>query len=106
MLDNYEFTDTLNYIGYFRGRSAAVFEFKREMTGTNVTMFMKDLDESLKYMVNGKLSGTFTFCKRGMNFGVTLLKPATRFTADQLLESRDKFIADRGLWSDYVNSSE
>ena len=77
MLENFEFDDTLTYVGFQRGRSAAYFIWERA-NSKKVTMFLKDLDESIKHIVNGKLSGTFTFCKRGANFGVKILKVSTK----------------------------
>lgn len=71
-LDNYIFTDTLTYDHYARGRSAAYFKFKRT-DGREVVVFLTDFEEFVKLMVNGKISGNFTFCKRGQNFGCKLV---------------------------------
>lgn len=70
--DNYTFEDTLIYKGYSRGRSAAYFNF-RNIAGKTFTMFLKDFDHAIKHMVNGAFSGTFTFTKRGQNYGVKLI---------------------------------
>ena len=70
---NEVFADTLEYVTYHRGRSSALFEFKRLSTRTNVFMFMTDIDDIIPLMVGGKLGGTFTFCKRGKNYGVKML---------------------------------
>jgi hypothetical protein len=68
--DNYQFPDELQYISYARGRSAAYFQFESTITKRRFTMFLTDFDAIVKHLVDGKLSGTWTFCKRGENFGV------------------------------------
>lgn len=65
---NHIFEDTLTYKEYRRGRSAAYFVFTRT-GGQQVTMFLKDFEQCLAHMVNGKITGKFTFCKRGQNYG-------------------------------------
>lgn len=69
---NHEFTDTLTYVSYGRGRSSVTFEFARE-DGRTVSMFVTDLDSVLPIMANGKLTGRFTFTKRGQNYGVRMI---------------------------------
>lgn len=71
-IDNEVFTDTLKYVTYHRGRSAAYFEFLRESTGTTVTFFMRDFENLIWLIDKGRVKGTFTFCKQGMNFGCRL----------------------------------
>jgi len=72
MRDNFEFEDTLTFETYERGRSAAYFIFKRS-TGEKVTFFMTDFCGIVNHMRNGKVSGNFTFTKRGMNYGTKML---------------------------------
>ena len=72
-LDNYEFEDTLTYDGYSRGRSAAYFSFLRS-DGRKVTVFLTDFEVIVNHMVKGMITGRFTFCKRGQNFGCKLIK--------------------------------
>ncbi len=72
-LDNYIFEDTLTYDHYARGRSAAYFIFKRSDDRT-VSVFLTDFEPIISEMVKGKVSGKFTFCKRGANFGCKLIK--------------------------------
>lgn len=70
--DNFVFEDTISYDGYSRGRSAAYFHFK----GTNdksMTMFLSDFEDVIPYLNNGKVSGKFTFCKKGQNYGVKMI---------------------------------
>lgn len=69
---NETFTDTLTYSTYHRGRSAAYFEFTRS-AGRRVYVFMADLEPLIKWMVCGKVTGTFTFCKRGANYGCRMV---------------------------------
>ena len=72
-LNNYEFTDTLVYSGYSRGRSAAYFNFKSKTDERNYTVFLTDFEEMVFKMANGEITGKFTFCKRGQNFGLKMI---------------------------------
>lgn len=69
--DNYIFNDTIEFITYARGRSAAYFIFKRS-DDKKVIVFLIDFCDMVKYLVNGKITGEFTFCKRGCNYGCKL----------------------------------
>jgi hypothetical protein len=71
--DNYEFFSTLTFSHFSRGRSAAYAHFIAT-SGMKCTMFLKDFEESVPYIKNGALTGTFTFVKRGQNFGVKIVK--------------------------------
>jgi len=73
-LDNFEFVDTLEYVSYRTGRSAIGFTFRRASSGTLVNIFITDMDKMLLKMVEGKITGKFTFCKRGANYGCKLLE--------------------------------
>jgi hypothetical protein len=70
--ENHEFSDTLTYKGFERGRSAAYLVFERASGGV-VTMFMKEADEVIPRMAGGHITGRFTFIKRGQNFGCRVL---------------------------------
>lgn len=71
--DNYEFFSTLTFSHFSRGRSAAYAHFIA-VSGMKCTMFLKELEEAIPYLENGSLTGTFTFCKHGQNYGVKLVK--------------------------------
>lgn len=71
--DNYEFFSTLTFSHFSRGRSAAYAHFTT-VSGMKCTMFLRDLEEVMPFLKNGSVTGTFTFVKRGQNFGVKLLK--------------------------------
>lgn len=71
--DNTPFEDTLTYLYYCRGRSAAYFMFRRS-NGKTVSVFMTDMNEMIPLMQLGKITGTFIFSKRGKNYGCTLLE--------------------------------
>lgn len=64
---NEVFEETLIFEGTGRGRSSALFYFRGETSGKRYSMFMKDAGEILSGL---KLSGTWTYCKRGENYGV------------------------------------
>jgi len=73
---NFEFSDKIKVDGFSRGRSAADFELISLTTGKTYSMFMKDVllmiqESTIK---NGVVSGVWTFCKRGANYGLKLVK--------------------------------
>lgn len=72
-IDNYKWEDTINYNGYGRGRSSCVIYFWSVYHHQNMQMFMTDFDNIVKQMNYGQLTGTFTFCKRGQNYGIKLV---------------------------------
>ena len=67
---NYTFFATMVYVGYYRGRSAAGLQFRDTKTNKHYEMFMTDFDKIVKLMDKGLLTGYFTFCKRGQNYGI------------------------------------
>lgn len=71
--DNHVFDATLRYAGYCRGRSAAYMLFVRVDTLASVVVFLGDFDPVVARMVKGEVSGRFTFCKRGQNYGCCLV---------------------------------
>lgn len=81
---NKVFEETLEYIGYSRGRSSATFQFK-DSTGADYSIFMKDMNDLLmtKDIINGEIKGFWTYCKRGKNFGIRL---ATEKEMQRVLE--------------------
>lgn len=44
------------------------------ITGKEYMMFLADFSNIVELLVEGKLTGTFTFCKRGANYGVKYVK--------------------------------
>lgn len=72
------FRAVLVYEGYARGRSAAYFMWRHQITGTRYPMFMTDLDEMLRTRtipVQG-VHATWIECKRGSNFGIRVATAA------------------------------
>lgn len=72
------FTDFLFFKEFNRGRSAAhaIFEAEKgQHHGDTFVVFLTDLSEMIPHMRVGEIHGKFTFCKRGQNFGVKLIKP-------------------------------
>jgi hypothetical protein len=72
--DNYEWEDELKYESYGRGRSAAYMIFVSTQTNKTYTMFLTDFDSIVSLLSGGALKGTFTFQKRGQNYGVRLVR--------------------------------
>ena len=73
---NHEWDGTIEYEGYSRGRSAAYFNFVRD-NGTKITMFLKEFEDVVKLLNRGRLTGKFTFIKRGQNYGARLVSAET-----------------------------
>jgi len=75
-VENCEFEAVLEFQGFCRGRSAAYAEFLDLSEGVKYTMFLKDLDELIKNrdISWGQVHSIFTFCKRGQNYGIKLVK--------------------------------
>lgn len=71
---NFEFEDTLIFEGFSRGRSSVKAHFKSQFTGKKYEMFISDLADIIKanHFIT-KLSGRFTFVKKGQNYGIKLL---------------------------------
>lgn len=69
---NYVFSDTLTYSHYEKGRSAVNFIFNRS-DNRMVSIFITDFEQMLKKLIDGKITGQFTFCKRGANYGCKLV---------------------------------
>jgi len=66
---NFTFNATLKFKEYTRGRSSVGFMFVDESTNHEYSMFVKEFTEIVPKLVNGTLTGTFTFVKRGANYG-------------------------------------
>jgi len=77
---NYEFADTMEYRDFRKGRSAANAYFTSLKDGKEYCFFLKDFHDVIPKMVKGRLSGTFTFVKRGANYGVMWLNDGTTAT--------------------------
>lgn len=75
MADNFVFEDTLEFDHCERGRSAATFHFKRS-DGSKVEFFMQETARLFPYFKDGKVTGRFTFVKRGANYSCSILDPS------------------------------
>ncbi len=69
---NYEFQDTLKFCSYHKGRSSVGFNLKSTKDGREYAFFMTHFEELIPYMNGGFVTGDFTFCKRGSNYGTKL----------------------------------
>lgn len=69
--ENFEFDDVM----YVNGRSAAYFDVEFEETEYKACMFMTDMTDIIMNhtITEGMVTGKFTFCKRGSNYGVRYL---------------------------------
>lgn len=70
--DNYVFQANLDIVEFGRGRSSAVFYLEDKVSGSRYSMFMSDMLDVLKNcnIQQGKVSGSWTFCKKGSNYGL------------------------------------
>lgn len=74
MLQNFEFTDTLKFQRYGRGRSSVNFTFVRQSNNKTVSFFVSDFCDALPKLNGGEITGVFTFTKKGMNYGCKLIE--------------------------------
>ena len=74
--ENYEWEDILEYTGYSRGCSSIKLILNSELNGKRYEMFISDFDDILKkhgFSVFGE-KHTYTFCKKGANYGIKLVR--------------------------------
>ena len=73
--DNYIFTTELEVTSYGRGRSAANFNLQ-DSEGHNYNCFMNAIIDIIRdsRFSAGKITATWTFEKRGQNYGIKLAK--------------------------------
>jgi hypothetical protein len=71
--DNYTFMDTMTFGNYVKGGSSAAYFIITGSDGRRYNMFLHNLQDAIHHIENGVLSGKFTFCKRGVSYGVKLL---------------------------------
>lgn len=74
--DNFEFKDELCFECFMRGQSSAKAVFCSNLNKNKYFVFLTDLDKIIKHGIeeNGIIKGTFTFSKRGNNYGIKLLE--------------------------------
>lgn len=72
--DNPVFEDILQNFSFARGRSAAYAVAESgSIPGRRYVVFLKDLEDMLPAFSGGKVTGRFTHCKRGQNYGTRLV---------------------------------
>lgn len=73
---NFEFEDTLIFKHFSRGCSSVKAHFESETTEKKYEMFISDLEDVIRdnHLSNCRISGRFTFVKKGQNYGIMLLK--------------------------------
>lgn len=72
--DNFEFNDTMQFSHFECGRSAVHIIFWSKKDERKYQMFLTDFERIVPKLENGVINGSFTFCKRGQNYGVMLTK--------------------------------
>lgn len=74
-VQNFLWSDTIVVDRIERGQSSAHFIIYSEISGKEYCMFMKDLLDLIKKhtVENGRISGCFTYCKRGQNYGIKIV---------------------------------
>jgi hypothetical protein len=68
--DNREFDDRLKYLGYSTGRSAIRFRFQSLTDGTQYSMGIAAMDDIVRRLKDGEVTGVWTFKKQGSNYGL------------------------------------
>ena len=74
-VDNFVFEDTIEFDHCSRGRSAATFHFKRS-DGSKIEFMMHETTRLFPYFRDGKVTGKFTFIKRGTNYSCSIIDPS------------------------------
>jgi hypothetical protein len=82
--DNYEFEAHLKVVGWGRGRSSITFTLV-DTNGVKYSTFASTFYEMIPHMSCGEIRGTFTFCKKGQNYGLKLIS-AKKTTTDVIRE--------------------
>lgn len=73
--ENFEFESELTFTGFIRGRSAARAQFKDHNNNT-LEMFLSEFENLIETgLPVNKLSGKWTFHKKGSNVGLKYLGP-------------------------------
>jgi hypothetical protein len=62
------FEDELEFIGYFKGRSAVNMKFESIKTGMKYYMGLSAFFHASQFMINRKLAGKFHFYKQGQSY--------------------------------------
>lgn len=71
--ENYEFEATMEFTHFSRGRSSVKAHFNGPK-GRDYEMFLSDFEKLLKDGLFEKyITGTFTFVKRGANYGIKMI---------------------------------
>ena len=74
-IKNFIFKDTFKFKGFERGRSSAVGIFTNEAKNLSSSMFLSNVSDVI--LLGGcdltNLSGYFTMCKKGLNYGLKYL---------------------------------
>lgn len=63
----------LKFIGIQQGRSRVNGLFE-DTTGTRYNVFLRDFEALIPQLDRGLIEGTWTFAKRGANYGLTLVR--------------------------------
>jgi len=73
---NCQFHDTLKVEGMYSGQTAKYLRVVSTTTGHHYTMFVRDVIDVLLHATvdKGEMTATWTFTKRGANFGVAVLE--------------------------------
>lgn len=65
------FDDTLEFVDFERGRSAANAVMRRT-SGNLVRLFLTDFEPLVASLQSGRMTGRWIYVKRGANYGVAL----------------------------------
>ena len=81
---NLEYELDISFAGYSRGCSSALLIFvptkqlksykKNSYNKFHYNVFMSDSEDIINHCVNGRIKGTFSFVKKGQNYGLQLIE--------------------------------
>jgi len=73
IMKNHMINDTLTYESYHKSGVTAGFILTRS-DGRTVNVFISDFDKMIPKLVDGKITGLFTFTKKGTRYGCKFLE--------------------------------
>jgi hypothetical protein len=73
VVKNHIINDTLTYKSYHKWGVTVGFKLERS-DGRTVNVFISDFDKMIPKLVDGKITGLFTFTKKGTRYGCRFLE--------------------------------
>lgn len=102
---NYNFIATMTIVGTERGRSAARFILRQDLDNGDDYRYIMFMSEVLNMMqkgkvIEGEVTGVWTFCKRGQNYSLRFVHDVSKETIEALHRGLEDAKAGRLVTSD------